>query len=144
MKWAEEGETSSAYFCRLERKRAADRFIYSVDTPSGSTCTSVASLKAFRDFYADLFTSSRTFASDREEMINNLSNCLSADEREACEGLLTMKECLVALRGMVRGSAPGVDGFPMEFYLDFWDSRAGAYVPFPCHGLITLLLKGGY
>ena len=50
VKWAEEGETSSAYFCRLERKRAADRFIYSVDTPSGSTCTSVASLKAFRDF----------------------------------------------------------------------------------------------
>ena len=47
VKWAEEGET---YFCRLERKRAADRFIYSVDTPSGSTCTSVASLKAFRDF----------------------------------------------------------------------------------------------
>ena len=50
VKWAEEGETSSVYFCRLERKRAAERFIYSVDTPSGSTCTSVASLKAFRDF----------------------------------------------------------------------------------------------
>ena len=54
-------------------------------------------------------------------MINNLSNCLSADEREACEGLLTMKECLTTLSWMVRGSAPGVDGFSVEFNLAFWD-----------------------
>ena len=85
----------------------------------------------------------------------NLSNCLSAYEREACEGLLTMKECLAALKGMVRGSAPGVDGFPMEFYLAFWDilgrdlvsvlnfaHELGHMSPSQCRGLITLLHKG--
>ena len=85
----------------------------------------------------------------------NLSNCLSAYEREACDGLLTMKECLAALKGMVRGSTPGVDGFPMEFYLAFWDilgrdlaslltcaHELGHMSPSQCRGLITLLHKG--
>ena len=31
-----------------------------------------------------------------------------------------MEEVLVALRGMARRKAPGLDGLPMEFYLKFW------------------------
>ena len=38
-----------------------------------------------------------------------------------CEGLLSVEECFVALKGMARGKTPGVDGLPMEFYLKFWD-----------------------
>ena len=89
-------------------------------------------------------------------MINNLSNCLSAEKREASEGLLTVKECLASLRGMVRGSAPGVDEFPMEFHLAFWDIlgrdlvfvlnctyELGHMSPSQCRGPITLFHKGG-
>ena len=67
-----------------------------------------------------------------------------------------MIECLDALRGMIRGSAPGVDGFPMEFFLAFWDTlgrdlvsvlncshELGHMSPSQCRGLITLLYKGG-
>ena len=37
-----------------------------------------------------------------------------------CEGHLTDAECLAALQGMARCKAPGLDGFPMKFYLKFW------------------------
>lgn len=117
--------------------------------------SSVDSLKAFQDFYSELFSSTRTFATDQEEMVSNLSKHLSAGKREACEGLLAVEECRVPLKGMVKGSAPGVDGFPMEFYLAFWDIlgqdlvavlnyayEQGHMSPSQCRGLITLLHKG--
>ena len=156
VRWAEEGETSSSYFCRLERKRAADRLIYSVDVLPRPTSTSLESLEAFREFYQELFTSTRTFSSDREEMIDNISKSLSPDERDLCEGPLSGEECLTALKGMVRGSSPGIDGFPMEFYVAFWDILGedlvavlnhahccGYMSPSQCRGLITLIHKGG-
>ena len=150
------GETSSRYFCQLERKRASDRLIHSVDTPAGPTSCSVESLQAFRVFYEELFSSERTFSSDRDEMVERLSGVLSSDERDSCEGPLSRDECLAALKGMIRGSSPGVDGFPMEFYLTFWDVlgedlvstlnscyELGQMSPSQCRGLITLLHKGG-
>lgn len=155
VKWAEEGETSS-YFCKLQRKRAADRLINSVDDLPRPTSTSLESLEAFRVFYEDLFTSARTFSSDREEMLSNISMCLSSDERDLCEGPLTVEECRSALKGMVRGSSPGINGFPMEFYITFWEILGedlvtvlnyaydvGRMSPSQCRGLITLLHKGG-
>ena len=36
-----------------------------------------------------------------------------------CEGLLTPHESLSALKGMATNKAPGLDGFPAEFYLQF-------------------------
>ena len=45
-----------------------------------------------------------------------------------CEGLLTPHECLSALKGMATNKAPGLDGFPAEFYLQFWDVLSGDLV----------------
>ena len=45
---------------------------------------------------------------------------LRDDEREACEGLLTEKECLEALQYMESEKTPGTDGLPAEFYKVFW------------------------
>ena len=55
-------------------------------------------------------------------MLSKLSRCLSNIERASCEGLLSLEECFAALSGMARGKTPGSDGFPMEFYLRFWQS----------------------
>ena len=46
---------------------------------------------------------------------------LSEEESSSCEGLLTPKECELALQGMSPGKTPGSDGFPMECYTTFWD-----------------------
>ena len=41
-------------------------------------------------------------------------------DKQKCEGLLTEKECLEALKTMEPGKSPGTDGLPAEFYKVFW------------------------
>jgi hypothetical protein len=54
-------------------------------------------------------------------MLGRLTRRLSKSEIEFCEGELLEPECRVALHGMSRGKTPGSDGFPMEFFVSFWD-----------------------
>ena len=41
---------------------------------------------------------------------------LNEVDRDKCEGLLTEKECLEAVKSMESGKSPGTDGLPAEFY----------------------------
>ena len=54
-------------------------------------------------------------------MSSCLTRSLSPAEIESCEGLLTSPECHAALLGMSHSKTPGSDGFPMEFFVSFWD-----------------------
>ena len=45
-----------------------------------------------------------------------------------CEDLLTPHGCLSALKGIATNKAPCLDGFPAEFYLQFWDVLSGDLV----------------
>ena len=45
---------------------------------------------------------------------------LSSEEQSMCEGTLTEKECLAALKTMESNKMPGTDGLPAEFYKVFW------------------------
>lgn len=60
-RWVEEGETSSAYFFRLEKKRGADRWISALRGEDGSIVSSPADLcLSLSSFYSSLFMSSST------------------------------------------------------------------------------------
>ena len=120
-RWVEEGETSSAYFFRLEKKRGADRWISALRDEDGSIVSSPADLcLSFSSFYSFLFTSSPTDPVAQQELLSNVSSTLSPGQALECEGSLTVDECHKALIGMVHRKAPGLDGFPMEFYVKFW------------------------
>ena len=49
-----------------------------------------------------------------------MSDRVPTDQVGDCEGPLSAAECFAALSSMARGKAPGIHGFPMEFYLKFW------------------------
>ena len=105
-RWVEEGESSSAYFFRLEKKNGTDRNISALRASDGTLVTDKDGLcDVFRSFYSDLFSAAPYDSNARAEV---------------CEGLLSQEECFAALQGMARGKAPGCDGLPMEFYLKFW------------------------
>ena len=61
---------------------------------------------------------------------------LRDDEREACEGLLTEKECLEALKYMESEKTPGTDGLPKFFRKIF--------PPFLSVHLILLMNRANY
>ena len=120
-RWVEEGESSSAYFFRLEKKNGTDRNISALRASDGTLVTDKDGLcDVFRSFYSDLFSAAPCDSNARAELLSNISSVLSYNDSEVCEGLLSQGECFAALQGMARGKAPGCDGLPMEFYLKFW------------------------
>ena len=56
---------------------------------------------------------SRKTSFHRQEVVNN-------EKQSFCEGQLTSKECLEAIKNMTAGKSPDTDGLPCEFYLVFW------------------------
>ena len=122
IKWVEEGETSSSNFLRLEKKRAVDRWIPALRESRGSVVSSPDGLcHTLNSFYSDLFSSVPTDSVIQSSLLSNLPSSLPCNQARLCEGLLTPDECLSALKVMARNKAPGLDGFPAEFYLRFWD-----------------------
>ena len=155
IKWAEEGEASTSYFLRLEKKNGSDGWISAMKNADGSLATDISSIcDSWVAFYSSLFSACDTEPDTREELLQNLSSFLSPDQSQLCDGYLTADEVLEALTGMARGKSPGSDGLPVEFYLTFWDllgddlvevlnaSFDAGLLPFSQRGaLITLIHK---
>ena len=53
---------------------------------------------------------------------------LNTEQQQHCEGMLTLDECLAALKTFNKNKSPGTDGFTAEFYLRFWDGLGQAMV----------------
>ena len=155
IKWAEEGEASTSYFLRLEKKNGSDGWISAMKNADGSLATDISSIcDSWVAFYSSLFSACDTEPDTQEELLQNLSSFLSPDQSQLCDGYLTADEVLETLRGMARGKSPGSDGLPVEFYLTFWDllgddlvevlnaSFDAELLPFSQRGaLITLIHK---
>ena len=150
VKWVEEGETSSAYFFSVWKKRLADRWISALRDDNGTIVSFPNDLCCvLSNFYLCLFSAVPTDLSVR------LAS-LDGDQAALCEGLLAVEECFAALKGMARSKAPGSDGLPMEFYLKFWHVLcadlvavlnscfvSGSLSLSQCRGVIFLTFKKG-
>ena len=122
VKWAEEGEASSRYFLRLERKRGAHDWFSAMRSSDGSVVSDLDGIcNSWVEFYTSLFTAEEVDLSVQESLLSNVSACLSSEQASLCEGYLMVEEVFAALNGMAKGKAPGSDGLPMEFYVAFWD-----------------------
>ena len=122
--WAEEGETSSSFFLNLASKHHAKASMPSIRDPDTGRVhhDPFEILGVWRTYYASLFSAQPCDPDAQDEMLQQLTRRLSQAERDGCEGCLTLEECFAALNGMPRGKTPGSDGFPMEFFLHFWQS----------------------
>ena len=121
VRWVEDGEVSSAFFFRLEKRRAADRWVAALREPDGSIVSSRSDLCAsFASLYSSLSSASPPDSSAQDSLLANISSSLSCNQVDQCEGPLTLGECYNVLLGMTRRRAPGTDGLPMEFCVRFW------------------------
>ena len=79
-------------------------------------------LRECNSFYNELYTSKTTKRTENlEELFFDQEHPkLNQIDKEKCEGLLTEKECLEAVKSMELGKSPGTDGLPAEFYKVFW------------------------
>ena len=123
--WAEEKETSSCFFFNLATKKYAKQVMKSIRDPNtGEVCHDpFAIVSVWRNYYQDLFTATQCDPVAQDELLAKLTRRLDQTEQASasCEGCLTVDECFQALMGMSCSKTPGSDGFPMEFYVTFWE-----------------------
>jgi len=122
VKWADEGETSSHFFLRLEKKRGTESWISAMCVSIGVAVTDVEGIcESWASFYQDLFTACPVDLGVQSDLLDCLSFSLSVDDVASCDGPISANEAHTALLGMPKGKSAGSDGLPMEFYVAFWD-----------------------
>lgn len=122
VRWAEEGETSSKFFFRLEKKRGASNWISAMKDSDGNIISDVSGIcDSWVSFYSSLFSACETDPVIQGQLLDKLTSTLSQDQADSCDGHISLNEAFTALAGMAKGKSPGSDGLPMEFYLAFWD-----------------------
>ena len=123
VRWYNEGEKNSKYFLDLENRHCKRKSITQIKTSNGSYATNDPDiLKECNSFYSRLYASKKpTVTSCSDNLFFGQEHpSLNDVDKQKCEGLLTEKECLEALKTMEPGKSPGTDGLPAEFYKVFF------------------------
>lgn len=161
MKWAEEGEKPTRYFCNLESRNYVNKIIPKVVKEDGSTITKQEDiLNEVRNFYKQLYGSFNDNA-EQDLEIQNLLNSISTNpklnegDKVRLEGELSEEEILAVLKKMKNNKSPGSDGFTVEFFKNFYNDlkcfirnainegyREGKLSITQRQGIITCLPKG--
>ena len=128
VRWLEEGEKSSKYFCNLENRGWLRKNISRLIDNEGNLITDpVRILREIKSFYSNLYS----FQDDVQGIINendineSLFNKLDIpqlceDQKQALERPLSKQELCDVIKSMKMNKTPGFDGLPVEFYIVFW------------------------
>lgn len=172
--WSQYGEQSTHWFHAQGRARqersvitelapAADAQPVHMGTDTGRRQGG----KILADFYSSasdhgLFKALPVDIAAQDQLLATVDNKFTADDAAQCEGpsqdgRIAAAEALAALKTTPRGSVPGSDGLPYEFWLHFWPLLGDELIAvwdavFAGHeaqlpesmrfGLISLLYKG--
>ena len=121
-KWAEEGEKNTSFFLSLEKRNSENKNISQLQINNTIITEREEIMEEQLKFYKSLYTDSQLVnIQDNDDIfLHNEIPTLSDEEQAACEGAVTLDECLNALKLMANNKSPGSDGFPCEFYKFFW------------------------
>ena len=127
VRWAEEGEKPTNYFCNLESRNYINKTITKIEKQNGQTITKQEDiLNEVKLFYENLYENHDTNDNQDSEIISILENIqenpkLSLENKNKLEGELTDKEILAAVKKMKNNKSPGTDGFTSEFFKFFYN-----------------------
>ena len=126
--WYNEGEKNTKYFLNLEKRHCKQGTISQLKVNDNDLIyTDKEILKECESFYRNLY-SSKVATENQDGAFffpqQKDRTLLNSDEQSLCEGELSIKECLEALKSMVSDKSPGTDGLPCEFYKVFWKDVA--------------------
>ena len=124
VRWAEEGEKPTKYFCNLESRNHINKTIFKVTKDNGDTINRQEEiLKEVKKFYSNLYKTHDIIEDkDIQEIFNDLQTSpkLSLEEINKLEGEISDEEILSILKKMKNNKSPGSDGFSVEFFKFFY------------------------
>ena len=120
----EEGEKSSSYFLRLEKRNKSKSHIRKLmldENDTSEETDDLVILRELKSFYSLYRKRSLKTEDEFMEYLGNINTPkLQDNDIERCEGKLTLKECWEALSSMKNNKSPGNNGFTKEFYACFF------------------------
>ena len=127
VRWLEEGEKNSKYFCNLENRSWQKKTISSLQDAEGNiTSDPDKILKEIHSFYSKLYSnldSVQDLANDdvNKALFDNIDiPKLNEDEQLFLENPLSKQEIFDVIKSMKINKTPGFDGLPIEFYVVLW------------------------
>ena len=103
VKWIEQGERSTKYFLGLEKNSVRKKEIKQLKSQNGKRTIRKQEeiIKEVRRFYAQLYNNeSKNVEEMKKYVFTQNINQLSNDDKETCDGLLTVDECKHAILTM--------------------------------------------
>lgn len=125
IKWIDEGEKNTRYFLNLEKSRANRKLFPNLELDDGTTVVDQFEiLKGQREYYTNLYNKQLDDENMTRHADNFTEDCaiprLTDEDKEKCEGQITIEEATNCIKGMKNGSSPGLDGMTTEFLKFFW------------------------
>ena len=159
VRWAEEGEKPTKYFCNLESRNHINKTIFKVTKDNGDTINKQEEiLKEVKNFYSNLYKTQDIIEDkDIQEIFKDLQTSpkLSLEQRNKLEGEISDEETLSILKKMKNNKSPGSDGFSVELFKFFYKDiivfirrainegyRLGKLSVTQKQGIITCIPKG--
>ncbi len=121
--WIQNGEKSTKYFLNLEKHRGKQRGMIRLKKENGEIVTEQQEIMNEQvKFYRNLYKKKTNFDKQKlHEFLNDVNiPKLSKEDADKCEGLVTVNECMNALKKMKNDSSPGLDGITAAWYKTFW------------------------
>lgn len=120
--WIDKRENCARYFYEEERRKGKLKVMESVLDEGGKIVTSKEDIcRTIKRFYEKLLTMEDLDEDKMERLVHTyVQRCLSDEERDSVEGIITKDEIMIALKGMKNNKSPGLDGLPREFYVVMW------------------------
>jgi len=157
VKWIEEGEKNTKYFMGLEKINGEKKNIVRLRKDNSLITKQHEILNEVVSFYEQLYSIKKVDLNDVNEYLKDCKiNKLSENDKNNCEGLITIEECHKVIVQMTKNKAPGGDGLTIEFYQEFWNEIKYIFVnalnanfdnnvmsETQKQGLITLIYKKG-
>ena len=118
----EKPECDISFYSKLEgQKRANDRISQIGEKKDGEIFTDQSNImRVSTEFYKNLYTTEKVNYKVQEKLLRNVKTKLSKEKQTELDKPFSDKEIWKAIQNLPNGKSPGLDGFPVEFYKEFW------------------------
>ena len=122
VRWAEEGEKPTKYFCNIESRNYINKTITKIEKDNDQTITKQEEiLLEIKQLYENLYKCQDLNENQDTEINSILENIqqnprLFFENKNKLEGELTEKEILAVLKKMKNNKSPGTGGFTSDFF----------------------------
>lgn len=122
IKWYEEGEKPTSYFCHLENRNYTSKLINSIVNNKGEVITDGQNiLDEIKNFYEKLYIEPNTGLPVNNISLNSINTPkLNKEDTDKLEKEISIEEINKAVLAMKHNKSPGIDGYPIEFFKFFW------------------------